>query len=312
MISVIIPALNRAMYVSRAIDSVLAQKYTDYEIIVVDDGSTDDTRKVLAPYLDTIHYIYEPNRGVSAARNTGIRSAQGEWIAFLDSDDRWLPTKLQRQMECIRDTGADVCFTRSDPGEDYLRPIRADGVKTSTPAGHRLAQDPLRLLLLESGGLFVQTMLIERDLLQRIGGFDESLRVAEDTRLIYTLAFLVPFGFVDEPLVVVERSGARGGLINGSFETSWRLCEAHVSILTDACSRYLGKDRLVRSALRSELAFALAKQAQLACAKEDYTCGRRLARASLHYRGDLRTFLRSLAVCVMPGLMGSRCRKRYT
>ncbi|MBM2835200.1 MAG: glycosyl transferase [Candidatus Brocadiaceae bacterium] len=94
-VSVVIPTYNRAPYVIMAIESVLAQSYQDYEIIVVDDGSTDGTRDVLEPYRDRIRYMYQDNKGVSAARNTGIQESRGEWIAFLDSDDEWLPNKLE-------------------------------------------------------------------------------------------------------------------------------------------------------------------------------------------------------------------------
>lgn len=100
-VSVIIPTYNRAEYVTQAIDSVLAQTYTDYEIIVVDDGSADNTKEVLLPYMDRIRYIYQENAGASAARNKGIKAAKGDWIAFLDSDDEWLPGKLAVQIRAV-------------------------------------------------------------------------------------------------------------------------------------------------------------------------------------------------------------------
>lgn len=100
-VSVIIPTYNRAEYVTQAIDSVLAQTYPDYEIIVVDDGSTDNTKEVLLPYMDRIRYIYQENGGIGAARNTGIKMAKGNWIAFLDSDDEWLPGKLAAQIRAV-------------------------------------------------------------------------------------------------------------------------------------------------------------------------------------------------------------------
>ncbi len=100
--SVVIPTFNRAHLVTRAVESVLTQKFTDYECIVVDDGSTDDTSRVLSPYTNKIKYIYISHGGVSTARNRGIQQAQGEWIAFLDSDDMWLPEKLAAHYEYIQ------------------------------------------------------------------------------------------------------------------------------------------------------------------------------------------------------------------
>jgi glycosyltransferase involved in cell wall biosynthesis len=100
-VSVVIPTFNRENYIGRAIESVLNQTYSDYEIIVIDDGSTDQTKQKVLEYGDSIHYIYQENQGPSAARNKGIQLAQGEYIAFLDSDDCFLPQKLERQLAFI-------------------------------------------------------------------------------------------------------------------------------------------------------------------------------------------------------------------
>lgn len=100
-ISVVIPTYNRGSFVEHAVDSVLAQTYKDYEIIVVDDGSTDDTREKIQSYGDRVRYLYQENRGPSAARNRGIMSASGKYIAFCDSDDRFLPKKLEQQVNFI-------------------------------------------------------------------------------------------------------------------------------------------------------------------------------------------------------------------
>ena len=98
-VSVIIPTYNRGWTLQAAMDSVLAQTYLDFELIVVDDGSSDDTAEILAAYGPEVKRIRQANAGVSAARNTGIRAARGELVAFLDSDDRWLPDKLKVQVD---------------------------------------------------------------------------------------------------------------------------------------------------------------------------------------------------------------------
>ena len=96
-ISVIIPTYQHADFLGDAIDSVLAQTYKDYELIIVDDGSTDGTREIVAAYGNQIKYIYQDNRGLSAARNTGILASKGEYIGLLDADDVWLPNKLEME-----------------------------------------------------------------------------------------------------------------------------------------------------------------------------------------------------------------------
>ncbi len=102
LISAVIPTYNYGHFVTAAVRNVLAQTYRNLEVIVVDDGSKDNTRERLAPYLDRIRYVYQENQGPSAARNTGIRSATGEWVALLDSDDLWHPRKLELQVKYLQ------------------------------------------------------------------------------------------------------------------------------------------------------------------------------------------------------------------
>ena len=115
-VSVIIPTFNRSKLVVNAIRSVLCQTYRDYEIIVVDDGSTDDTAEALTPYMDRIRYVYQANLGPGAAQNRGIQLARGKWISILASDDLWLPTKLEAQLKVVTmlGNGFGACFTDCD------------------------------------------------------------------------------------------------------------------------------------------------------------------------------------------------------
>src|SRR5437870_2550752 len=100
-VSVIIPTFNRSSHIINAIESVSQQTYTDYELVVVDDGSTDDTRERLRPYCGRIRYVYQQNRGASAAQNKGVALATGKWVSILGDDDEWLPTKLECQFEAL-------------------------------------------------------------------------------------------------------------------------------------------------------------------------------------------------------------------
>src|SRR5262245_2656991 len=113
IVSVIIPTFNRAHLILNAIHSVFAQTYRDYEIIVVDDGSTDDTVDRLKPYMNRIRYVYQENQGASAAQNKGVELAAGKWISILASDDEWLPTKLEKELNALTTFGNEfgACFT---------------------------------------------------------------------------------------------------------------------------------------------------------------------------------------------------------
>src|SRR3972149_5580300 len=110
VISIVIPTYNRGKTINRAIESVLSQTFKEYEIIVIDDGSNDNTRDIIKRHIRKVRYYYQNNSGPSKARNIGIHMAKGEWIAFLDSDDLWFKTKLEIQFEEARKAKCDVCF----------------------------------------------------------------------------------------------------------------------------------------------------------------------------------------------------------
>lgn len=198
-VSVVIPAYNAAWCVGRAVDSVLAQDYTDRELIVVNDGSTDDTAQILAAYGDAIQVVTQANGGMSSARNAGISAARGRYLAFLDSDDRWLQGKLARQMT-LMESEPDLAFcaataTFEDPDGNpagmWACSRRADAGVGDILAHHATV----------AGG--ASSVLARRELVQRLGGFDETLFGAEDTDLWVRLAALGRFACIADPLVVV-------------------------------------------------------------------------------------------------------------
>lgn len=205
-VSIIIPTYNRARYVTKAIDSVLAQTYKDYEIIVVDDGSKDDTREALKPYIDKIRYIYQENAGVSAARNTGIRAAKGEWVAFLDSDDEWLPEKLAVQMDCVLKhpeivahvTNAKIVLS-DDKSVDLftLRGSRRYGIEN--PIIKRPLIDVFRFQF------FTSSLMAHKKELADIGGLDESMHIREDADIMRRLSLEGLWGVSNQCLVVMIR-----------------------------------------------------------------------------------------------------------
>ena len=211
LVSVVIPTYNRANIVTKAVDSILAQTYTDYEIIVVDDGSVDDTREVLARYGDRIRYIFQQNSGVSAARNAGILSAMGRWITFLDSDDEWLPTKLEKQIQIATNNPSivasitNVAIAVSDHKEIDLFNMRGFQVDSIAPL---IISRPLILFChLEP---FCQSLFVLRDKLLAVGLFDTGISLHEDQDLIYRISLQGPWAVTGEKLVRIFRRGDVG------------------------------------------------------------------------------------------------------
>jgi glycosyltransferase involved in cell wall biosynthesis len=188
LVSVIIPSYNYGRFVTQAVDGALAQTYPNLEVIVVDDGSTDDTRQRLEPYGDRIRYIYQDNRGLSAARNTGIRHAGGEWIALLDADDLWHPQKIETQLAAIRRLD-QIGLMGSPPAEQMPEHLPPE------PPMQRLG---VRDFLLVSR-FGPSSALVRRDCFDKVGYFDERLRSVEDRDMWLRLAVQFPAVVVESP-----------------------------------------------------------------------------------------------------------------
>jgi glycosyltransferase involved in cell wall biosynthesis len=212
LVSVIIPTRDRARCVLRAVESALAQREVNLELIVVDDGSKDGTRELLRPLAEAgrLTFLAQENRGVSAARNRGLAAARGRWVAFLDSDDEWLPGKLAAQM---RDLEARPRFAAAQCQEIWMR----GGRRVNPGQRHRKKEgdiflDSLRLCLISPSAAVVRA-----DVLEEIGGFDEEFLACEDYDLWLRLTARHEVGLLDEPLVVrhggeADQLSAMGGL----------------------------------------------------------------------------------------------------
>ncbi|WP_050929916.1 glycosyltransferase family 2 protein [Aestuariivita boseongensis] len=206
LVSVIIPTYNRAGTILRSIQSVLAQDYQNLEVIVVDDGSTDQTQNILSSVADerVRLIVHEKNRGVGAARNSGIFAAAGDLVAFQDSDDEWLQGKLSSQVEKILEIGEQcvlVYCVKIVYGRDaaYRRgPRRAACVPGPE---EKILSGDIRKRLWRDNLISTQTMLVRTQALREIGGFDERLFNSEEWDLAIRLSSLGIFAFVDEPLV---------------------------------------------------------------------------------------------------------------
>jgi glycosyltransferase involved in cell wall biosynthesis len=194
-ISVIIPSHNRASSLPRALDSVLAQTQPAHEIIVVDDGSQDETSSLLARRYPDCRYLYQPNRGVSSARNLGISQARGEWIALLDSDDAWLPDKLALQTEALgQHPGLRICHTE----EVWIRNgVRVNPMRKHAKQGGRIFQRCLPLCVISPSSVVLHKCLFEE-----YGDFDTRLPACEDYDLWLRLCAHEEVIFIQQPLTV--------------------------------------------------------------------------------------------------------------
>ena len=194
MISVIIPTYNRAHLLPRALDSILSQSCLPNEIIVVDDGSTDDTSVLMTSVYPEIVFIQQSNTGVSCTRNVGIKRASGDWIAFLDSDDEWFPEKLEVQMNALyKNPELKICHTN----EIWIRNgTRVNPKKKHEKFGGWIFQKCLPLCCISPS-----SVIIHKSIFDEVGLFDDSLLVCEDYDLWLRITARNPVLYIEKPLL---------------------------------------------------------------------------------------------------------------
>ena len=246
LVSVIIPTYNRAQMLRQAVDSALEQDYPRTEILVIDDGSADETPIMLADYEDRIRFFRQENTGVSAARNLGIRASRGELIAFLDSDDYWLPGKLAIQADWfLRHPGALICQTE----EIWIR----NGRRVNPRLKHRKREGDIFIESLSLCLVSPSAVMLRRSLLDETGLFDPELPACEDYDLWLRISSRYRVGLIEKPLLV-RRGGHPGQLsaapgldryrihairkilATGNLNPAQR--EAAISTLKDKCAIY--------------------------------------------------------------------------
>ena len=218
-ISVIIPTFNRVSLLGRAIDSVLKQSLRDFELLVVDDGSTDGTQDFIQEkYIQEsrLKYFKISHRGVSGARNFGIRKSLGNWIALLDSDDEWLPHRLEKQQQLWKRQRS----LRLIHGEEIWirRGVRVNPKRVHQKFGGFIFEKCLPLCLISPSAT-----LMEKALLEEVGLFDEEFVVCEDYDLWLKITSLYPVGFVEEPIII--KYGGHGDQLSARFKAMdfWRV-----------------------------------------------------------------------------------------
>jgi glycosyltransferase involved in cell wall biosynthesis len=220
-ISVVIPTFNRARQVDAALKSVLAQTYREFEVIVIDDGSTDGTGEALQEIISPrgnggkrVRYFFQSNQGQSAARNKGTSEARGEWVAFLDSDDVWLPEKLEWQVRALDQFKGKCCACITDARlvdnlgmdttafqESRKRYEETFGMETESVGNLVMCRDPF----------WVSTLLVRTDVVKQVGWFDLHLEYAEDHDFLFRLSLVTSFCYVNKPLSSLDRSKSPQG-----------------------------------------------------------------------------------------------------
>lgn len=211
LVSVVIPAYNCARFVREAVDSALAQDYPALEVIVVDDGSSDDTGLVLASYGTRIRLFSQPNRGCAAARNAGVAHARGRYIAFLDGDDVWWSGKIRYQVEALGNTSYKLAYSRfivwhQNSEGRYVpadRMFSADGVAHVSNCA--LVTGRTYEALLRDCIVWTSTVLVEKAVLDELGGFDETLVVGEDYELWLRLSQTLPMLGLEQPTALYRQ-----------------------------------------------------------------------------------------------------------
>ena len=238
MISVVIPAYNAGGFIKRTIDSVLAQTYRDYEVIVVDDGSTDNTADVVKSCAGKVRYIYQENAGDGPARNTGIRAAKGDWIAFLDHDDEWLPQKLELQMKLL-DRNPDLRWCGANYYKScFSRRVAVGNVEALRKAlGDRDYFDNFFVAIHKKGcGLITATMIVHTEVFEQVGGFDSCWLRWADLDMWWRIAYRLPkIGYLPQPLAIVhlDVQGAVSTnlrIASKRGDQTWKLLRRHIQM----------------------------------------------------------------------------------
>jgi len=262
-VSVIIPTYNRAAKVQATIESALSQSFTDIEVIVVDDGSSDDTGKILGEvYGDRIRYYFQKNQGVSVARNKGIEEARGEWIAFLDSDDLWEEDKLEWQFKALKEFGrcCNACYTDTRLYNHIeTRTLFKIAEGNYCHRGKMGVNAEVARLLVKPGGagmvVCMSSLLARADSVKQTGGFNPNLRFSEESEFMFRLAAATGFCYVNLALVCKDQSPA--GIRHVGVSTDWDKLEfvlQQSQIRLEGLSRFSqGMPGEVRKLVREQL-----------------------------------------------------------
>jgi len=312
LVSVVIPTYNRPQQTIAAVESVLAQTYPHIEVIVVDDGSTDGSGDVIDRFIDKkatycrrLRFLRQPNQGPSVARNTGIAQAEGEYIAFLDSDDIWLPEKLEWQLEAIgrfKDRPS-ACVTDAQV-------VDGSGREDSSFRSHRRSYQQIigidrsaTISLARSFcGFWTSSLLVRSDTIRQIGGFNPYISFAEDRDLHFRLSLVTLVAYVNKQLLRADRTPSAPGSTcrpwdnpEMQFQHQQRMLESWLKLDTPLPPK-------VRSEVRRALGALHSQQANWHLENSRYSEARCAASLAVEYKTTPGTFLKCVLTRLAPSL----------
>jgi glycosyltransferase involved in cell wall biosynthesis len=245
LVTVVIPTYNRAHVIGRTIADVFNQTYKNLQLVIVDDGSTDNTTEVLTKFDGRVEVVRQANGGAASARNRGIREARGEIIAFQDSDDEWHPTKIERQVRLLSKLGRTVPCCLCNAVFRAEAPNGAERLTFDIGMLHSPYEEGLWLnpaeVLASRCIFFNQVVAVRREALERIGGFNAGLRYLEEWDLALKLASLGPWGFIREPLTYWNPGNNESITKRAVSEGAWGQVSA-IQVLSDALELPLMKN----------------------------------------------------------------------
>lgn len=282
LVSAIIPAFNREATVARSVRSALSQTYGNLEVIVVDDGSSDGTVEALEQFEGQIMILRQANGGPSLARNFGASKARGAILAFLDSDDEWLPDKIEKQVHMMLAYGPTmpccVCNASYTDGRETPARTSFELAGLNSPFEVAILENPVAVIT-STFLLFNQAAAIRREAFERVGGYDEKLRLLEDYELSLRLATLGPWGLLREPLVLKNEDTAGIGVTAMQDELK------HLAAQETVLERILTNPELQQPAIRNPIA------AKLRRARRHQSVHRWMLNAARPLRGAGRAIL---------------------
>jgi glycosyltransferase involved in cell wall biosynthesis len=313
-VSIIIPTFNRVAKVVHAIDSVLGQNYPKEcrEVIVIDDGSSDGTAGVLsARYGSRIRLLQQTNSGPAAARNKGINASQHEIVAFLDSDDRWLPTKLERQIPSLSIPGVVLSYSNWAQRGIVAPASRFEEINLRLDSAISVLDDPLATLLRPGGGgIWTSTCIGRKGALRRCGQFDERMRICEDIRLWFRLAGEGKFTIVREPLVERGEPGDDNLVRPADPVYARESARLRLELFWEVYARSTDARSDVLARIRHFIVKSLYEQSLCYTRSRDYSNARRKAIEALAFTPSGLDLAKVLISACAPSLAGYFQRRR--